>query len=231
MGISKRQSFFIAGGALALFFLVGVLFLRGNSKQVPIAEISKTDASNPSASPSDASVQLGNANTSENQELSPAQGIFTMNEFHRSEVKDGKKVWEVSGSKAQYLVNNNAVRIHDADLTLTGRDGKSTQLKTKQATIFLNGTTLSKAHLQDGVVAVYDNLYTLTTSEAECNREQNTVKMPNRVKIVGPSFEIEGDSLDGDIDSKLFAMRGEVLTIFHPRSSAATIPKPTGVVR
>lgn len=226
MGISKRQSFFIAGGALALFFLVGGLFLRGNSKQVPITEVNKAATSNP---PSSIPIQTDGANTSQNQELSPAQGIFTMNEFHRSEVKDGKKIWEVSGSKAQYLIQNNAVRIHDADLTLLGKDGKSTQLRTKQATIFLNGTTLSKAHLEDEVVAVYDNLYTLTTSVAECNREENTIQMPSKVKIVGPSFEIQGDTLEGDIDSSVFAMRGDVITILHPRASAGRTTKSTGI--
>jgi hypothetical protein len=141
-----------------------------------------------------------------------------MHEFHRSEVREGKKLWEVKGSQAQYSPEDSSVRITDADLLLLGKNGKEGQLRTKKATLFMQGPALSKAHLEQGVTAIYDHEYTLTSDEAVCDRVANTVLIPGPVNIESSGMELSGDSLKGDIDAQNFVVSGNVVTIIKPHA-------------
>lgn len=147
-----------------------------------------------------------------------ATGIFTMHEFHRSEIRDGRKLWEVKGKQAQYSPENSSVTITDADLSLVGKTGKEGRLQTKKATLFMQGPSLLKARLQNGVTAIYDGTYTLTSDEAECDRSSNTVVIPGRVKVESTGIELSGDSLRADTEGQKFVLSGNVVTILKPRA-------------
>ncbi len=220
MQITKKQSFFIAGGAIALFFLVGIIFLKADSKTVKIAVQNSMVTAEPtlSAPPAlpTAVGQTAAPSGTPGSEGSLVSGIFTMNEFHRSEVQDGRKLWEVHGHQAQLFPERNAVKVSDAELSVFQKNGKETQLNTKQATLYMNGPSLAKAHLENGVQVVYNHEYTLTADEAFCDRVANTITIPTPLKIAGEAMEISGQKLEGTIDSQVFTISGDVVTLIKP---------------
>ncbi|NDC36618.1 MAG: hypothetical protein EBZ48_01045 [Proteobacteria bacterium] len=229
MAITRRQSLIISGASLLLFFAVGIIFLNSNRRSVPIASVSSSiESSSFSSSPGPG----GNAETAGPTTAQPpdaqasseggAPGIFTMHEFHRSEVRDGKKLWEVKGSQAQYSPEDSSVRIVDADLSLLAKNGKEGRLRTKKATLYMQGPTLTKAHLAQGVTAIYDGEYTLTSEEAICDRIANTVMIPGPVNIEGSAIRLSGNSLKGDIDAQNFVVTGNVVTIINPHPKNPT---------
>jgi LPS export ABC transporter protein LptC len=228
MAITRRQSLIISGSALLLFFAVGALFLRSSRTGMPITKVAQQDAASGATAASSSSASMQPVSNPESPEPQPvtsqdssqatSTGVFTMHEFHRSEVRDGRKLWEVKGSQAHYNPESSTVTIADADLLLLGKNGKEGQLRTKQATLFMQGPTLAKAHLEKGVTAIYDQQYTLTSEEAVCDRVANTVVIPGQVKIESAGMELSGDSLKGDIDAQSFVITGNVVTVIKPNA-------------
>lgn len=212
MRLNRKQSLAVALGSIVLFFVVGGLFLNSDRKLI----VSSRPATPiPVHSPVAASVSSTQLASSVQTPSQASQ--FTMNEFHRSETKNGRTVWEVHGSRGEYFPQTNSAKIQDAKLTMYDKDGKASDLQTKEAEIYLSGPSLGRAHGRAGVQVVYHGDTTLTTEEADYDRSKGTLSTAGPVKIVGSRVDITGNKLEGNVDSQIFTLTGDVVTIIKPK--------------
>ena len=221
MNITKSQSMVIAIGAIVLFFVIGVVFLKTNSHTVQFSQQNSTPAKEATLAPPPplatatpgASAATDTSQSSSSSAAALGSGVFTLNGFDRSESEGDRKLWQMHGTEAQFFPNSNATKIEHSHMVMTSRQGKTTDITSKQATIYMNGPLLAKADLEQDVVAVYNNEYTITTDKAICDRVANTLTVPTRVKIVGSALDLTADKLDGKLDTEVFVFSGNVVTI------------------
>lgn len=142
---------------------------------------------------------------------------FVLKEFHRFEVRDGRKIWEAKGSQGQYFPEQNAARINDAKVWVYKKDGKDVSLTAGQALLKLQGPALIGAEASDGVVVQYAGEQTLETDRLLYDKDSAKITAPGIVQIRGALLDIEGESLEGDLNSNVFTLKRNVSTVLKPR--------------
>lgn len=210
MNITRHQSYIIGIGALALFFLSSILMLRGASLSKGSETSPKSIEYSQSGKP-DSQVAINQS--SEKNITSP----LTLNKFHRSEIRDGNKLWEVSAEKGRYFPQTQSAELEDATLFLYREDSSTIQLKTVRASLVFNAATLVTAELQGNVIVTYSDKGVIKTEYALYDREGNSVTAPGHVIIENQSITIEGDQLAANLESKEFILKKKVSTVIQPR--------------
>jgi LPS export ABC transporter protein LptC len=142
---------------------------------------------------------------------------FSLNEFHRSLVKDGKTVWEIRGQHGNYDPSQAQAMIDKPDLNLTRDNGDTIHLTAEKADLTLSGTQLSAAELIDNVVAVYNKDTTVTTTRAIYNEKEGTVIVPVPVNLDSPMFALTGNRLLAKLDSQEIFITNGVTSVIKPR--------------
>ena len=134
-----------------MFFLISAITIyRRNSVRVPTQSTSLArEAVQGAATPAPSTAATPEPNQT------PVAGVgFTLNEFHRSLVKDGKTVWEIRGAHGNYDPSQAQARIDKPDLNVMRDNGDTIHLTADKADLTLSGTQLSAAELIYNVVAV-----------------------------------------------------------------------------
>jgi hypothetical protein len=105
MRINKKQSRLIAFAAMAIFFLVGISFLNNssNQKKLMIKSVSQEQAEDPASSEKASLDPDIESEIVPEPEVSGAEkqssAAIELQNFERSEIKDGKKVWEIKARR------------------------------------------------------------------------------------------------------------------------------------
>ena len=200
ISLTRRQSLSIGIGAIALFFGLGVVMLQNDKPKA-------TKVGSGEAAVVDSAEQVQNANL---------ESRFTLQRFHRSEVKNGKKVWEVEADKGQYDPQTNSAKLESATVQLFKDDGIVT-MKAPKAILYLDGTALKSATASDGVVITYDDKLKIETNSATYDKVNNSVTSDDFVKITSESMEISGTGLSADTITKEFTLKKNIETIIKGR--------------
>jgi LPS export ABC transporter protein LptC len=205
MHISRKQSLVIAVGTLFLFFVISILGLQPKAslkaKQKPIPTPVSTVAS-----PAPETNTVG----------TPSDSKFTLKEFHRSEVRDGKKLWEIFGSEGQLMPEQNAVRILRTKLSLFRPDGTQIDMTANEAVVVLQGAGIAAAELNGAVEVVKDKTYRLKTEKLVYHKAANEVSPPVLVQISGPLLSVQGMGLKGDLIKNNFVLTKNVKSKISP---------------
>jgi LPS export ABC transporter protein LptC len=200
--LTRKSSFLLVAAVFVAFFGVAIGLMRGRPSSFPQPPAS-------SASPS--------------QEVPPAVGTFnasggfTLNEFHRTQIKDGRTVWEVFGTEGQYFPAENRAVVKNARLTLSRNPDEDIKIKADTASLQLVGTELTMAKLTGHVVLKNKDQATMETEEAEFERATNTVTAPGTVRIIHPAAEVVGSGMVGNVDSQEFMIQHDVQTTLKAR--------------
>jgi len=207
MYITKTQSRIIASATLFLFFILVFALSR------------KPEHAVKNSTPNTGSVQ-DQPKTQDPQDDSKSASSIVLNQFHRSENKDGRLVWEVIAEKGRYFPENNEAKLEDATIWFYRSNGSKVELKAKLAVLFLQGSALIKAEAQNGVSMNYDNQLLLKTEKATYNKEDNSIIAPGVVKISSDQVEITGESLNANVETRDFKIERNVKTVVKARDSA-----------
>ena len=230
MYITRRQSQIVAVSTLVLFFVVGIWFTtpanRGSQPKEPTPPKTTVAANTPEPSittDTEQDSKTEQAATTEEStppetptETAPEAARFTLEEFHRSETRDGKLLWEIFGKNARYIAETNSVAIDDCKLTFFAQDEKQIDLRSGTALVFLDGPELSKAELRDGVTLVYDETITVNTTDADFDRSENVITSDSFVTISGGWYDFEGTGLHADLDAEQLKLKTDVESNFNP---------------
>ena len=196
MRLTKRQSVILASGTIVLFFAAGKLLLERESERrepepAPAVQSAETPAAPGSA--------------------------LTLGEFHRSETRDGKKLWEVRARSGQYFPEDKKAVLQNATLLFYKTDGNTVALESASAELFFDQASLTRASLSKDVKVVLNNEVTLTADAALYDSTARTVTIPGRVEIDSSTMRITGEELHAQIDSREFTLTRNVSTTIASR--------------
>lgn len=198
MNLTRTQSVTLAIATLALFFGVSLLLIKQSRQQV-VPRIKDM-------------VEFSTASSA-----APEQSSFVLNNFHRSETRNGKLVWEVDAKRGQYFPETNTAKLEQAKLWLYSEKGTATVLDTAGATLYLKGVGLDKAEAFGGVVMVHNNKVTITTDQAVYDKSNELVTAPGIVKIKGELIEVTGKGLEVKLDNQEARLLNNVESVIRPK--------------
>jgi len=133
--------------------------------------------------------------------------------FRRVKVKDGRTVWEITASDAQYFEQQQEIVVQRPELTLWLGDGQRTvRLTSAQGRLVLDDRELSTATLEGEVVLFLDDL-TLRTARAVYERATDRITAPGEVTITGRDIDVHARGLEVDVTPQVLRLTGDVRTV------------------
>jgi LPS export ABC transporter protein LptC len=138
-------------------------------------------------------------------------------DFHRVQVKDGRKVWEVSAREAQYYQEDQLIAVIEPRVSFFLEDGREVGLRGSEGRILLVDRDLSSVELQGGI-EVRLGEYSLRTESARFDRAANRIDAPGRVELTGDDFTLAGDRMSVHLNDGRLSLAGEVATTLRPHS-------------
>ena len=216
MRITQRQSFLLVGAILCLFFGGTFFLVRGSRRLPPEPSATQTVAfveptipspTTPGAVPVSATPESGQQ--------------FVLQQFQRSETRDGKKVWEVKAERGSYDPTTNSATLTMAVLEMARKNRDAVVISSDRAQLFLSGTSLKSADLQGNVVLTHAKGTTLRAAQATYDREKNSIMVPGAVEIAGVMLDITGVGLTGNLEREEFHLSSNVETVIKPRKKSS----------
>ena len=197
MNITRSQSFILAAAGLLLFFGVGILVSHRSSNSVVES-------------------QSDSGSAVENPEEPEAASRFVLNDFNRSETKDGKKLWEIHAKVGEYSPETNIARLQSAEIFYYKTAEDTVRLTADHGRIVLKGPSLQEAEIEGNVnISLEQRKISLKTSNATFNKDLNTVSAPGFVEMHGELFDLSGNSLKADLASKTFVLEDNVKSVMR----------------
>jgi LPS export ABC transporter protein LptC len=209
--LTRKQSIILGIGFLATFFVAsGVTIYLKNAKQIV-----KRNEHLPLPSPTQGTPESSDALKAgaEGSTLGPG---FTLNEFHRSLVKDGKLVWEIRGTEGYYDPLNSTAQISKPRLNAVRDNGDPVSIVADRAELKMSAAQLSQAELFDGVVITYRGDTTLKSSRAVYRQAQGVVEVAVPFELESPMFGLTGKHLIAKLEEQEVVITKGVKSVIYP---------------
>lgn len=234
MYISKRQSFILSAAILVVCTLAGVLLLKKNTAEhnVKEGELSpelreKYGIQEPAATATPTPVittvktskqpnETVAASPSQSPESKTTDNALSLGRFRRSEIKNGKKLWDIEAESAHSIAGSNVVALELPKIWMQRDEDTVIQLEAQKATIKILGATIEDATVSGKVQATHNNESTLQTELAVYNYAKGTLISPGPATIKTPRMTIKGNSLSVDTNKKTAHMVGNIYTEILP---------------
>jgi LPS export ABC transporter protein LptC len=210
--LTRKQSIILGIGFLATFFVAsGVTIYLKNSKQF----VRKPELPSPLTSPTLSAPE--NSNTPNSGEAAATLGPgFTLNEFHRSLVKDGKLVWEIRGAEGHYDPLKSTAQISKPRLNAVRENGDPVNIVADRAELKLSAAQLQEAQLFDGVVITYRGDTTLKSSHAVYRQAEGLVEVAVPFELQSPMFGLTGKHLIAKLEAQEVVITKGVKSVIYP---------------
>jgi len=143
------------------------------------------------------------------------ESALHIKDFRRSKVENGRKVWEVSGEEADYYKDQKEAVIKRPRFTYYDRNGVAAETAGEVARMFLGDNELEKLQIEGGIQVKYQD-YILKSAEAIYLPGQQRILLPKRTTVVGGGFEVEGSSMEVELESRIIRLLERVKTKIEP---------------
>ena len=140
-------------------------------------------------------------------------------DFHRVQVRDGKKEWEIAAAEARYLEDEHKVVVRAPMVRLYLKDGRSIGIRGDEGVVLLDGKELRSVDLS-GAVEVTLADYIVRTDSAHYDRGRDMVTSPAEVEISGGEVDARGLGMQVEVGSQKFRLLDDVRMIVRPRGVA-----------
>ncbi|MCB0310344.1 MAG: LPS export ABC transporter periplasmic protein LptC [Bdellovibrionales bacterium] len=147
---------------------------------------------------------------------------FILRDFHRSETKDGKIVWEVVAERGQYFPETGAADVEQARVIFHDKDNKPVELHANKAQLDLKESSLNRAVMSGGARLIYNNEIEILSDQASFDQIENSVSTPGKVTITSPTTKTTGDSLQADMRAQEVQVIGNVHTVIDHSGNRRT---------
>ncbi|GEM_PF-3596476 len=191
--ISKTQSRVTAALALIIFITFGINLVRQNAKS--------------------SYVGIGSISNSETDE--PKVG-FILNNFHRTETKSGKKVWEITADKGQYFAETDTAKLLTPYMVFYQKNGDVVEITAEQATLEFDKNVLNTAYLTGTVKMNVNKEKFITTEKADFHKIEDTLIAPGYAKIEDGKMILEGETLKVNLSEGILTYDKNVRTQIKP---------------
>ena len=153
------------------------------------------------------------------KEIAPDLTAMTeqrMQDFRRTKVRDGKKVWEIVARQARYSQERQEVIVEGPEFSLYLKDGEVIALKSQEARVHLDskGQEVSRIELK-GNLEMRVGDFSIKTQEATFENERNTIVSDGTVQIDGPGLSVAGQGYMVDVAEKRLTLNADVQTTIN----------------
>lgn len=137
---------------------------------------------------------------------------IVINNFERSEVKDGKKIWEIKAAKGSLAPGSSDASIEEATMNFYKEDGSIVKVQSPKAKLSIENGSVSKALLSGGVIVNFSEQYTVKTETADFSQTTQEITSQTQATITNNDFEIVGGKLQANAKTKLLVLTDGVKT-------------------
>lgn len=136
-------------------------------------------------------------------------------DFHRVKIDNGRKVWELSASEAQYHDDTHVVVVTQPLVSFFMEDGRELALQGAEGRVFLGGRDLQRVELSGGIRVQFGD-YALRTPEAYYDRSDDRIIASGPVQISGRELDLEGEGLEIQVAKQRLLLRERVEMVLRP---------------
>jgi LPS export ABC transporter protein LptC len=137
--------------------------------------------------------------------------------FHRIEIRDGKKAWELEADEAQFLQDQNQVLVRKPRTTLYMKDGEKVTVTGDQGTVAFQGKDLQAATLHDSVV-IHVRGFVIRANDAVYDRATDQIVAKGPVQIEGEQVQVAGNDMTVFVKESRFQLEKTVHVTLAPKA-------------
>jgi len=187
--ISRRHSLAVAVGSLVLCLLCGVVLLRGKQTTV-----------------------VGFGTGSEELLNLPASSTVSLKDFHRSESKDGKLVWDVTAVRGEYYPESGKANLKTPSVKLFSEDGSSITINAPVGLVLLDNEALRETRVTGGARVVHQSGVVVESPELTYSAGAQEISTNKTAKITGNGVVTTGNILSFKTDTQKLRLANGVRT-------------------
>ena len=147
------------------------------------------------------------------------EAVQWIQNFHRIEIREGKKAWELTADEAQYLQERDQVVVRNPRTTLYTKDGDKVTVRGDRGTVeFTDGKDLRKAVLHDSV-EVHLRDFVVRAEQAVYERSTEKIVAIGPVTIVGAELTVAGNDMTVYVRDSRFELGKPVRVTLLPKAS------------
>lgn len=158
------------------------------------------------------------------------ESSLQMKDFHRAKIENGRKVWEIFGEEAQYFKEQKEAVIKKPHFYYYDKKGETVETFGDEARIYMNEKELEKLVLKGGIQVSFQG-YVLKSEEASYLPAKDQIVLPSRTKVVGEGLELEGASMEAELEGKKIRLVNNVKTKIEPEKLARKKNKTSSAQR
>lgn len=143
------------------------------------------------------------------------ESALHMKDFHRSKIEDGRKVWEIFGDEANYYKEQKEAVVKKPRFYYYDKKGETAEATGEVARVYLNDKELEKMELQGGIQVSYQG-NVLKSEEAIYVPAKDRIVLPSRTVMIGDGIELEGSSMEVELQGKKMRLLRNVKTRIEP---------------
>jgi len=143
------------------------------------------------------------------------EAALRIKDFHRAKIEDGRKVWEIFGDEASYYKEQKEAVVKNPRFYFYDDKGEVAETSGEVARLFLNEKELERMELQGGIQVSYQG-YLLKSEEAIYLAATDQIVLPNRAVLISEGLELEGSSMEVELQDKKVRLLNNVKTKLEP---------------
>lgn len=144
---------------------------------------------------------------------------FILNNFQRTEIKDGKTLWIMKADQGEYLKGQDSVKLTNSFLTLYQENGDVVEVKSDSAIMELLAGKLNTAKMIGNVKMNVNKERYVYTQEALYDKNKEVITAPGYAKIEDRNIILEGKELSVLVKESSLSFSRDVITTIKRKES------------
>jgi LPS export ABC transporter protein LptC len=151
------------------------------------------------------------------------ESTLRIKDFHRANIEDGRKVWELFGEEASYFKEQKEAVIKKPRFYYYDKNGETAESQGNEARLYLNEKELERMELRGDIQVSFQG-YLLKSEEANYLPAKDQIVLPTRTTVVGDGLAVEGSRMEVELENKKIRMIESVKTKIEPDRLAKKRP-------
>lgn len=144
---------------------------------------------------------------------------FILNDFQRTETKNGKTIWKVNAEIGEYLKGQDTAKLTKAFLVLFQDNGDVLEVTSESALLSLQGNELKTAEMTGNVIMNINKEKYVHTEKAIYEKVKDLITAPGYAKIEDSNMILEGESLIVKVEGQELSFDRNVKTTVKKKSN------------
>jgi LPS export ABC transporter protein LptC len=149
----------------------------------------------------------------------PTSSTVSLSDFHRSESKDGKLVWDVTAIRGEYYPENGRANLKTPAIKLFSEEGSSITINAPVGLVLLENEALREARVTGGARVVHQSGVVVESPELTYSAGTLEISTDKTATIKGDGVVTTGNILSFNTDTQKLRLSNGVRTTFTGRKN------------